>query len=111
MLMFHGQKPTICGQNGVEAVFTVCYGHSIQSKHCGKASIVAKQALQLLIHRFEWRIFYETLLFSFDFWHRLAGCSGCQCCERQYFFCRPVCGAGHRIPMVCLFKPEKGEGQ
>ncbi len=23
-----GQKPTIHGQNGTEAVFTVCYGHS-----------------------------------------------------------------------------------
>lgn len=26
--MFHGQKPTIHGQNGMEAVFAVCYGHS-----------------------------------------------------------------------------------
>lgn len=25
---FHGQKPTIHGQNGMETVFTVCYGHS-----------------------------------------------------------------------------------
>ncbi len=25
---FHGKKPTIHGQNGMEAVFTVFYGHS-----------------------------------------------------------------------------------
>ena len=25
---FHGQKPAIHGQNGMEAVFKVCYGHS-----------------------------------------------------------------------------------
>ncbi len=30
---FHGQKPTIHGQNGIETVFTVCYGHSKQSLH------------------------------------------------------------------------------
>ncbi len=30
-LLFRGQKPTIHGQNGMEAVFTVCYSHSKQS--------------------------------------------------------------------------------
>ena len=50
MLMFHGQKPTIYGQNGVEAVFTVCYDQSRQSKHCDKASIVIKQELWQCMH-------------------------------------------------------------
>ncbi len=32
-LFFCGQKSTIHGQNGMEAIFTVCYGHSKQSLH------------------------------------------------------------------------------
>ena len=31
ILMFHGQKPTIHGQNGMKTVFTVCYRHSRQT--------------------------------------------------------------------------------
>ncbi len=49
---FHGQKPTIHGQNGMEAVFTVCYGHSKQSLHDS-----------YLYTESEWRENYETLLF------------------------------------------------
>ena len=48
------------------------------------------------------RHFYFRLIF---------GIVGCQCCESKYFLCRFVCGIGYRIPVVCLFNLEKGEGQ
>lgn len=53
-LFFHGQKPTIHGQNGTEMGFTVCYVHNSY------------------LYQSEWRKVYETLLFSADFWHCLA---------------------------------------
>ena len=89
---FHGQKPAIHGQNGMEAVFTVCYGYS-------------SYLYTALNGGYFMRHFYFRLIFGIV-WLAAAVVSVVRA-NTSFAALYMVLG----IPVVCLFRPEKGGGQ